>query len=38
MRQEWVEHYGQAKKASAPVEILGLLSSQVTKGTCIPAK
>ena len=38
MRQEWADHYGQAKKASAPAETLGLLSSQVTKGTCIPAK
>lgn len=38
MRQEWAEHYGQAKKAGAPAETLGLLSSQVTMGTCVPAK
>lgn len=38
MRQEWAEHYGQAKKAGAAAETLGLLSSQVTRGTCIPAK
>lgn len=38
VRQEWAEHYGQMKKAGAAAETLGLLSSQVTRGTCIPAK
>lgn len=38
MRQEWADQYAQNKKAGAPGEALGLLSSQMTKGTCIPAK
>ena len=38
MRQEWAEQYAQAKKAGATGETLGLLSSQMTKGTCVPSK
>lgn len=38
MRQEWAEQYAQAKKAGAAGETLGLLSSQMTKGTCVPSK
>lgn len=38
MRQEWSDLYAQTKKSGAAGEALGLLSSQMTKGTCIPAK
>lgn len=38
MRQEWSDLYAQTKKSGAAGETLGLLSSQMTKGTCIPAK
>ena len=38
MRREWAEVYNQTKKAGAANETLGFLSSQMTKGTCIPAK
>ena len=38
MRKEWAELYGQTKKAGAANEALGILSSQMTKGTCIPSK
>jgi hypothetical protein len=37
MRKEWAEIYNQAKKSGAEQESLGLISSQMTKGTCIPA-
>lgn len=38
MRKEWSETYSQSKKSGATSEALGLLSSQMTKGTCIPSK
>lgn len=38
MRKEWSEIYNNAKKSGAERETLGLMSSQMTKGTCIPAK
>lgn len=38
MRKEWADAYSQAQKSSAAKEALGFLSSQMTKGTCIPAK
>lgn len=38
MRKEWADLYSQSKKAGAANETLGLLSSQMTKGTCIPSK
>ena len=38
MRKEWADLYNQTKKADASNETLGLLSSQMTKGTCIPSK
>lgn len=38
MRKEWSEVYNAAKKAGAEPERVGLISSQITKGTCIPAK
>ena len=38
MRKEWAELYSQNQKAGAAREALGLLSSQMTKGTCMPAK
>lgn len=38
MRKEWTEVYNQAKKSGAEPEKIGLISSQMTKGTCIPAK
>lgn len=38
MRKEWTEAYKQAQKSGAEREALGLLSSQMTKGTCMPAK
>ena len=38
MRKEWTEAYEQARKADAPKEALGLLSSQMTKGTCMPSR
>lgn len=38
MRKEWTDLYGQAQKAGAAREVLGLMSSQMTKGTCIPSK
>ena len=38
MKKEWTEQYKQAEKAGAAREALGYLSSQMTKGTCIPAK
>mgnify|MGYP000887750523 FL=1 len=38
MRKEWSDVYSQAKKASAANETLGFLSSQMTKGTCVPSK
>lgn len=38
MRKEWVDAYNQAQKAEAARETLGLISSQMTKGTCIPSK
>lgn len=38
MRKEWSEVYDKAKKAGAEREALGLMSSQMTKGTCIPSK
>ncbi|NJD34907.1 MAG: hypothetical protein FIA96_08755 [Betaproteobacteria bacterium] len=38
MRKEWTEVYNAAKKAGAEPERIGQISSQMTKGTCIPAK
>lgn len=38
MRTEWADIYNQTKKAGAENETLGLLSSQMTRGTCIPSK
>lgn len=38
MRKEWTEQYNQAKSAGAERETLGYMSSQMTKGTCIPSK
>lgn len=38
MRKEWAEHYAQAQKSGAAKEALGLMSSQMTKGTCMPSK
>lgn len=38
MRKEWAEVYNQAQKSGAARETLGLISSQMTKGTCIPSK
>ena len=38
MRKEWAELYNQAQKSEAARETLGLISSQMTKGTCIPSK
>ena len=38
MRKEWTEQYNQAKKSGAASEALGYMSSQITKGTCIPSK
>lgn len=38
MRKEWAELYNQAKKSGAEKETLGLVSSQMTRGTCIPSK
>lgn len=38
MRNEWTEIYSQAKKSGAAKETLGFMSSQMTKGTCIPSK
>ena len=38
MRKEWAEQYSQAKKSGAEGETLGYMSSQITKGTCIPSK
>ena len=38
MRKEWSEQYNQAKKSGAESENLGYMSSQTTKGTCIPSK
>ena len=38
MRKEWTELYSQTQKAGAAKETLGLMSSQMTKGTCIPSK
>jgi len=37
MRREWADQYNQAQKGGAAKETLGLLSSQMTKGTCIPS-
>ena len=38
MRKEWADIYNQTKKAGAEKETLGMLSSQMTRGTCIPSK
>lgn len=38
MRTEWAETYNQAKKSGVEKETLGLVSSQMTRGTCIPSK
>lgn len=38
MRKEWSDAYANAQKAGAQREALGYLSSQMTKGTCVPAK
>lgn len=38
MRKEWADLYNQTKKSGAANETLGFLSSQMTKGTCIPSK
>lgn len=38
MRKEWTDHYTQAQKSGAEREMLGVMSSQMTKGTCIPSK
>ena len=38
MRKEWTEFYNQAQKSGAARETLGSISSQMTKGTCIPSK
>lgn len=38
MRKEWTEAYNQARKSGAEKEALGLLSSQMTKGTCVPSR
>jgi hypothetical protein len=38
IRKEWAETYNQAKKLGATSETLGLISSQMTRGTCIPSK
>lgn len=38
MRKEWASIYNQTKVAGAEKETLGMLSSQMTSGTCIPAK
>ena len=38
MRKEWADLYNQTKKAGGANEALGLMSSQMTKGTCIPSK
>lgn len=38
MRKDWADTYNQTKKAGAEKETLGMLSSQMTKGTCIPSK
>jgi hypothetical protein len=38
MRKEWTATFNQAKNAGAEKEVLGTISSQMAKGTCIPAK
>lgn len=38
MKKDWADLYNQAKKSGAEKETLGFMSSQMTKGTCIPAK
>lgn len=38
MRKEWTELYSQTQKSGAAKETLGFMSSQMTKGTCIPSK
>jgi len=38
MRKEWAELYNQTQKSGAAKETLGVMSSQMTKGTCIPSK
>lgn len=38
MRKEWAEVYNQAKNSGSEQETLGLISSQMTRGTCIPTK
>jgi hypothetical protein len=38
MRKEWSAAYAEAKKSGAEPERAGYVSSQMTKGTCIPAK
>lgn len=38
MRKEWADFYTQAKKAGAEKEALGLISSQMVRGTCIPSQ
>jgi len=38
MRKEWADTYNLIKNTGATKESLGYLSSQMTKGTCIPSK
>lgn len=38
MRKEWAELYKETRESGAESEKIGYLSSQMTKGTCIPAK
>lgn len=38
MRKEWADFYNQTKKSGAEKETLGMLSSQMTSGTCVPSK
>ncbi|HEV2610220.1 MAG TPA: hypothetical protein VGU61_08125 [Noviherbaspirillum sp.] len=38
MKKEWTEQYSQAQKSGASKETLGYMSSQMTKGTCMPSK
>ena len=38
MRQEWADIYNRAKKVGVEKETLGMLSTQMTRGTCIPSR
>jgi hypothetical protein len=38
MRTEWLTVFNEAKKSGTEQERAGYISSQMTKGTCIPTK